>query len=210
MNYFSMEQQIDTVVFDFDGMVYLTNGLFSERFSRDFGVPLDEVSDLFKNEFKDCKRGNLDLRDVLEQKYIQRWGWTKGVDDLLEYWFSDGQLNEEMMSLVGELRGVGVRCVLATDNEKYRMDYMRERLGLGNRFDVIVASHEVGAMKMEDKMLERVVGMCASEPGKALFCDDREKHAGLIEKYGFIPHIYKSIGEFRKVLRGYGVKVGQD
>ncbi len=202
-----MAAQIEAIVFDFDGMVYLTDERFSERFSRDFNVPIEEVAELFKNEFQDCQRGKLDLKSVLQQKYLSRWNWNKGIDPLFDYWFSDGKLNEDIVGLIRELRRKGIKCVLCTNNDKYRIEYLKDNIHLDDLFDDIVASYEVSALKTEDRMLQAVTERCGSKPGKILFCDDKESHVQILEKQGFLLHIYKGLAQFKTVLSEYGIEV---
>ncbi len=79
---------IKIVVFDVDGIVIRREMYFSQRFSREFGVPIEEILPFFENEFQLCLTGKADLKKEIS-KYFGRWGWKKSIDELFSYWFSN-------------------------------------------------------------------------------------------------------------------------
>ena len=72
--------------------------------------------------------GKADIKDALK-KYLPPWGWKKSADEFLEYWFKfDSVLNREMLKSIKDLRKSGIKCYLATNNEKYRVEYFENVL----------------------------------------------------------------------------------
>lgn len=197
---------IKAIVFDLDGMIYLTKEMFSTRISRDLDIPLEDVLDFFKKHFGKCKRGRKDLKEELE-KYISRWGWKKGLDALLEYWFKDGKLDREMIDLISELKQKGIVCVLCTDNEKYRVEYLKRNHGIDRIFDIIVASCETGYMKPERGIFDEILETTGLPADQIIFCDEKEKNVKVAEEFGFIPLLYKGLEDFRKKLAVAGIKL---
>jgi len=132
---------------DCDGVVILRDKYFSQRYAEEFGVPAAEILKFFKNEFVACETGKADLKQEI-QKYLQDWKWQKSADDLLSYWFNaESSVNREVLGLVTDLRKAGVFCVLSTNQEKYRMEYLWERLQLKHAFDGRLSSVDAGALK---------------------------------------------------------------
>jgi hypothetical protein len=50
-------KSIKGIIFDLDGMVYLTNELFSDRFPREFGLKHADVVDFLRSIFLIVKMG---------------------------------------------------------------------------------------------------------------------------------------------------------
>ena len=88
-------------LFDADGVVIKKRTKpFSVRFSEDYGVSADLVSEFYKNEYQLCAVGKADLKTAIV-KYLSRWNWTKSVDELLEYWFdAERELDNNVVSLI--------------------------------------------------------------------------------------------------------------
>lgn len=191
---------IKAIVFDFDGMVFITKEFFSDRLNRDFGINKDDIIEFFKTEFDDCKRGKLDMKEVLEGKYLQKWKWNKSIDELFEYWFSDGVLNQEMINLISELKKKGIKCILCTSNEKHRMDYVNRKFGFNEIFDEIVYSFEVGELKPDKAIFDAILDKSGFVPEEILYCDDKEKNVDYGKKLGFKVHLFKDFEEFKRDL----------
>jgi HAD superfamily hydrolase (TIGR01509 family) len=190
---------VKAIVFDLDGMVYLTTEMFSTRYAREFNLDPEIMVPFFKNQLAACQKGEMDLKEELD-KVLETWKWTGTVDELLDYWFDDGQLNDHMLPLISELKEKGVLCGLCTNNEKYRLKYLKEKYDLGNVFDFIVTSYETGHLKPEKEIFDTVLEKINLSAGSVLVCDDKEKHVETLSAWEFVPYIYKNQEEFEKKL----------
>lgn len=197
---------IKAVVFDLDGMTYLTDELFSSRFSREFNISHDKVMDFFKNYFEDCQKGKIDTKEAIE-KYLPKWGWTKGVDKLFEYWFENGKLNEKMIRLIEKLKQKGIICILCTNNEKYRIQYLKEKFKINKIFDHIVASCDIGARKPNKKIFEKITEITELSPSEIVFFDNKKECVGEAIKFGFKAHLYINIENFIRELDKLDVNI---
>jgi putative hydrolase of the HAD superfamily len=197
---------IKAIVFDFDGMVYHVDELFSTRISKEFNIPFEDVAEFFKNEFSKCQSGELDMRDVL-QKYIPRWGWKKDVNAMLDYWFEDGYLDPEMVELVSKLKKLGIICALCTNNEIYRLNYLKEKHKINEIFNPIIASCEVGFRKPDPKIFDELIKALSVDANEILFCDDKVEFEETAREMGFIPHTYKNIENFKEKLAELEIKI---
>ena len=101
----------------------------------------------FETDFLECQQGKKDLKQALAP-YIEGSEWKHGIEELLRFWFRhDSQLNEELLHTVAELRKKGDICCLATNQEKYRSQYIRENMGFTRLMDKIYVSCEIGHKK---------------------------------------------------------------
>ena len=118
---------IKIFLFDADGVVIIPSERFSDRFSREFNVDYEEkIPPFFENDFEPCLTGRADLKEIIKP-YLKRWGWKKSVDELLEYWFeNENHIDERVIEVIKKLRAIGIKCYLATNQEKYRTQYLRK------------------------------------------------------------------------------------
>jgi putative hydrolase of the HAD superfamily len=190
---------IRCIVFDFDGMVYLTKEKFSDRLVRDFNIPAEEIKKFFQTEFANCQLGTADLKAEL-QKRLETWKWQGTVDELLEYWFSDGNVDEEVLAFVADLRSRGIKCLICTNNEKYRLNYLRKKYNLDEKFDGIVASYEVNARKPDERIYQNVAEIAQLLPEEIMICDDKEENLKILCDRGFASFQYGDFESFKKKI----------
>ncbi len=180
------------ILFDADGVVLKKQKeYFSVRFARDYGAPLDEVTDFFKNKYRECQDGKADLKEELKE-LLPKWGWDKGTDAFLEYWFTtDVEVDKEVMKVIATYRSKGVKCYLATDQEKYRAEYLRRRLDLNNQFDGLFFSYELGAGKSEPKFFEQILHRLDIPAGEIAYRDDDKKNVEVAKALGIEAKFYE-------------------
>lgn len=129
----------------------------------------DFVADLFETE-KPALRGEEALADGVA-RVLARHRVDRSVEQVLGLWdrFTP---DEDAWRVVDDLRGRGVRCVLATNQQDVRVRIMRERLRYDDRVDAAYYSSEVGAMKPDPEYFERVLAAEGVPAQRALFVDD--------------------------------------
>jgi putative hydrolase of the HAD superfamily len=182
---------IKTIIFDTDGMVIRGEMYFSERLSKNFGIPPEKVIPFFKNEFQLCLTNKADLKEELK-KYLPQWKWGKSVDVLLEYWFkNETAIDKQVIESIMDLRNKGIKCYLGTNNEKYRMQYLINKLGLGNFFDGIFSSAHIGYLKPQQEFWQSIYEQLG-KPNKEeiLVWDNDEKNITSAENFGFQAKLY--------------------
>jgi len=182
------------ILFDADG-VTLKKGTeyFSEKFAREYDAPLDEITEFFKHEFRECQTGKRDLKKELEER-LPKWGWDKSVDEFLEYWFeSDVHIDEKVIGKIRELRAQGVICCLATDQEKYRAQYLHDRLG--NEFEHLFFSYELGHTKNEQGFFMEAAHQLDVEPKDMRYWDDDKKNIEVAKELGIDARFFKTIDD---------------
>ncbi len=184
---------VKIIVFDADGMV-ITGERFSSRFSRTHNIPMKKLDEFFDNEFKDCIIGKKDLKKAIAP-YLQKWNYSGTTEELLYFWHAESyRTDPEIIAAIKTARTKGIYCVLATNQEKYRLAYMKNEMGLSRVFDDIIASCEVGEKKPKptflDALMERLpVGTNKKE---VLYFDDREDNIVIAKDYGLSARLYST------------------
>jgi len=184
------------ILFDADGVV-LKKGTeyFSERFAREYGAPNDELRAFFKNEFRLCQTSKADLKEELSKR-LPGWGWQKSVEDFLDYWFvSDVVLDEAVLREVEKYRAQGVECYLTTDQEKYRAQYLLNKLE--GKFDGFWFSCDLGFQKSEPEFFVEVLRKLDGrfEPSEIRYFDDDQKNVDTAKSLGIDAHFYRDTND---------------
>lgn len=188
------------IIFDADEVVIKREMYFSQRLARDFDIPEEKIMEFFRKEYKDCAVGKADLKKVLK-KYIDDWGWKGSVDDLLKYWFEgEREIDKEMAHEIKSLRAKGYICCLATNNEIYRTKYLVDEVGLGNLFDHIFSSSEVGHLKSENEFWKYVEKKLESNLDDIIVWDSDEKNIKKVSELGMKGFLFKDMKDFREKM----------
>lgn len=119
-------------------------------------------------------RGEVPFRTALARLLDEHPDVTAGVDDLLGLW-EQVERDEEALHLVAEVAASGVRCVLATNQQDHRKEYLRRTFGYDDHFEQSFYSCDLGAMKPEPAYFERVLAALGTDPreaGEVGFVDD--------------------------------------
>ncbi len=192
---------VRAILFDADGVVLkkYKEYFVSQFFAREYKAPTDEVNAFFAGDFRTCQRGKLDLKVELA-KHLSRWNWPNGVDAFLEYWFtSDVAIDTEVMKEVEKIREKGFKCYLASDQEKYRANYIMERLNLKNKFDDYFFSYQLGYMKSEPEYYKEIFKVTGLKPEEFIYFDDDQKNVDVANYLGINAHFYTNIDDLKRI-----------
>ena len=191
---------IKGILFDADGVI-INSEKFSVPYQKKFNVHVDEITPFFKGEFKECIVGRADLVKII-QPWLQKWKWKGSAEEFLEFWFkAEHNVDEKIIELIITLRKAGIRCYLATNQEKYRIKYIKEQMGFEELFDEVFASAEIGHKKPDIKFYEFILNKIKKEynilPNEIMFFDDTPQHVEEARKLKIDAYIYKNFKEFK-------------
>lgn len=196
-----MRDDIEAVIFDADGVAIEFEGIFSEWFAQQQGISVDELRPFFQHEFKACLKGEADLKEVVTP-YLPAWNWKGSVDAFLKEWFEvQNRPNSVVLSTVKQLRGKGIKCYLATNQEKYRSHFIAETMGFLKLFDHCFFSYEMRRVKPQTEYYSYVWDSIQyldfiDDKSTVLFWDDRERNVEAAKEFGFIGLHFTSIKDF--------------
>lgn len=189
------------ILFDADGVVINTD-VFSVQYQKQFGVANEEMLPFFKGIFQDCLVGKADLKEVIEP-YLADWKWNGTVDEFLKYWFkAEHKIDERMIKLIKDLQSKNIKCYLATKQEKYRTEYMRNEMGFDDVFDHIFSSADIGYKKPEQKFFDFIFKWIETKDGfnknEIFFVDDAEENVSAGLEFGIDSMLYQNFNDFEK------------
>ena len=100
--------------------------------------------------------------------YLTKWNWKKSTVEFLDYWFkTEHKIDKNMVKIINDLKKIKVKCFLATNQEKYRIDYMVNKMGFSSLFNNIYASCQLGYKKSQ-KSFYQILAMHEDMPALIL------------------------------------------
>ena len=191
------------ILLDADGVVIRPRQkYFSEKFSEDYGVPIEKILPFFKCDYKRAATGEIDIKDVLPD-YLAKWGWKGTVDEFLQYWYEgERDVDERVLRVVRGIRQSGSRVYLASDNEAGRAKYLMEEVGLQDEFDGAFFSSSLGVTKSQSDFFEMIADKLRVKPSQIDYWDDDPENVEVASGVGINANTYDDFEVFkRKVSR---------
>ncbi len=192
------------VLFDADGVLTLSEEVFSVVYARSRGLDSEPFKQFFRNDWKPIVTGKVDLKESIEAN-PDLWQWHGKTDDLLKYWFETEDVrNEELITVIRKLRKAGIPCYLATEQEKYRAEYM-ENVMFKGLFDGYFVTAALGVSKNDPKFFELVVEKLEQnhrnvQPHDITFFDDSQSKVDAANAAGINGQLYKNVSQVQALL----------
>jgi putative hydrolase of the HAD superfamily len=190
------------LLLDLDGLVIRPrHKYFSEKYSEEYGIPLEIILTFFKGEYKRSAIGEVDIKEVLPE-YLTKWDWKGTVDEFLKYWFvGEKDVDEKVLEVVRGLRQKGVKVYLVSNNEVRRAKYLMEDVGLVKEFDGSFFSCNLGVTKSDPKFFEKVVKGLHVRPGEVEYWDSDPKNVDVAKSVRIRGRVYESFEEFEESMK---------
>jgi putative hydrolase of the HAD superfamily len=189
-------------LFDIDGV--LNNAeMFSVRYSEKYNVSLDLLLPFFKNQFKQCLIGELDLKEEL-MKVLPEWGYKGTLEDLLEFWFA-GEINPNntVIKAVDKIKQSGIKLVGGTNQEKYRTAYLVEHLALDTLFNKVYSSSAIGVKKPNKEFYDYIAKDQGVELNEIIYWDDDLENVEAAKSFGIEAYQYTDDNSFLEQVAKY-------
>lgn len=196
---------IKALIFDIDG-VLINSEKLSKKFAREYNIPLKDILPFFDGPFNDCILGKADLKEAITP-YLRSWGWKKGVDKFLDYWFSvEHIMNQELIDCIQNYRKEGIKCFVATNQEKHRAEYIFNKMGFADSFDKFYFSSNLGHKKPDSDFFAKVVNdLGGIRKEEILFWDDAPENIAGAKEFGINAELFTSFPDFKRRIKVYSL-----
>ncbi len=196
------------VLFDVTG-VLIDSDLFSVQYAKSSDVEHSTIKAFFEGPYLECITGKRDLKEELA-KWLSAWKWSGSVDSFLNYWFTSEQhINMDVMNTVAALKKQGILCCIATNQEKYRQEYINKTLGFEKMFMHIFCSCDIGYKKPQQEFYQYVIKQLDQKYGirtnEILFFDDTEDNVAAAIHEGIQARVYTGYESLKQSLDEYGL-----
>lgn len=195
---------VKAILFDADGVLTLPEEMFSIMYSKSHGLDPMPFENFFKTEWQDFVMGNRDLKEHIRNN-PSLWQWDGTPEELLELWFKSEDIrNNEMIDLVERVRNSGTPCYLATEQEKYRGEYMKNVM-FKDLFDGYFVTAELGLKKSDLRFFDKIIEILNKnglnvKANEVLFFDDSQSKVDAARTIGINAHLFTGVQKFKEVL----------
>ena len=101
------------------------------------------------------------------------------------------KINFELIENIKELRKSKIKCVLATNQEKYRLEYMKKEMEFETIFDKIYSSNFIGFKKPDIEYYKYILDDLDENPNNITFYDDRRENVESAKLLGINAILYR-------------------
>ncbi|MEX0703903.1 MAG: HAD family phosphatase [Planctomycetales bacterium] len=110
-----------------------------------------------------------------------------------------------MVELLDELKSAGQRLVLFSNTCASHVEFVRREFDFLERFDALVLSYEVQAIKPEEKMFAAARAALGHPPEECFYTDDVPEYVREARELGFDAEVFTGVEELRRQLERRGV-----
>ncbi len=187
-------------LFDTDG-VLVHSEMWSVEYSRRMWLSPNTMKPFFSGIFQECIIGKADLQEVIVP-YLKEWKWKWNPDKYLHAWFDfENKPDKLLIEKIQKLRKNWAKCYVATNQENYRLAYLRKNMAFETFFDGVFCSAEIGYKKPQKEFYTHIVSTLDVEPDNIVYFDDDEKNILSSKELGIKWIIYQNISDYTSFLR---------
>jgi putative hydrolase of the HAD superfamily len=187
---------IEAVLFDFGGVLTTPVWDSFSAFCRAEGLDPDAIKDLFRSDPEALALlRRLEIGDISERDFERRFGERLGLENrerLIDSMFEGMKPLDTMVTAVRDLRLGGVRTGLLSNS--WSTDHYDREL-LGELFDDVVISAEVGLHKPQPEIYRLAAERIGSAPEACVFVDDLRENCEGAEAVGMTAVRHREPGE---------------
>lgn len=196
-----MSSKVKYILLDFDGVIS-PGRYFSEIYSEKFDVDINILLPFFENKKPLTNVEKADLKDLLKEE-LDTWQWKGTVDELVDFWMhADSDIDERVVDIAKKIQATGIKIYLATDQDKYRTQFIWNERKLKDWLDGKFASHEVGFEKGNPEFFKSVMeSLNVTDPQELILVDDSSSKIESAKKVGLQTYHYKDFEEFANFVK---------
>ena len=179
------------VFFDFDGVLTTDkNGTTSicKYISRTVKIDCNAFETAYRRYNERLSSGQLMHRDIWD--YICKELHTDIPYDCLFRSFIHTPIDNDMIRLVKQLRGCGLKTGMITDNKRDRIDAIMAYYNWYHLFDAVTVSADIGSGKSHIDIFNSACNNVAVTPNESIFIDNSEKNLLIPQKMGMHTFLY--------------------
>jgi len=189
-----MKKNYKYILFDTDWVLVHAEP-WSIRFTREYWVTAD-MQIFFRWIFQDCIIGKADLMEVLPP-YLSEWWWRWIVEEYLRNWFESEDLPDtNLIGHIQKLRKEWIKCYVATNQEKYRLAYLRNEMKFDEYFDWIFCSAEMWLKKPQKEYFQYILNVLNIPSDEVLYFDDSLENIEIASSLWIHGFHYQNISDF--------------
>jgi putative hydrolase of the HAD superfamily len=185
-------------------LVFHDNALLFARLGARAGLlPEEAARRLTGAGWTAANRGLLDAEGI-RQDVCRALGVDLPMAEFAPLWSSHFTPHDAVLPRVEGLVG-RVKLVLVSNTNALHVAYVKPRLPLLSRFDALVMSCEVGAVKPEPRIFQLALERAGCAPDEAAFFDDLPEFVEAANALGIRGHLFTDAATFDTQLKALGL-----
>ncbi len=196
------------VVFDLGGVLTVAPFAAVEIYGSELGLPPGVMSSYFRGDpqFSALEVGAITAREFFKSVCVrteERYGCRVDIRRLAAAAEEGGNLNDDMVDLVRELRRAGFAIGLLTNNVKEAQNW-RDALPF-ELFDAVVDSSAVGLRKPDPAIYRETLDRLGRAGAETVFVDDFEENLPPAADFGMATVLFEHARQCRTALPTRGI-----
>lgn len=198
-----------TMLFDLGNvLVHFSHERMYTQIGQICGLPQAEIRSLIEVSglgvaFECGRISEREFHQRLEQQLkreIDLEGLRHAVADIFE-------LNTPMMPVLARIREAGYRLVLLSNTNETHIAWIRDHFAVLDRFDALVLSYEVGAVKPDDAIYRAALDAIGCDPAECFYTDDIPLYVDQARTHGLQAEVFTGADDLWRHLQERGVNV---
>ncbi len=177
-------EKIQHILFDVDG-VLLKSWEWQRILEKNYGISPTITKEFYKGPFLDCLIGKKDLYTELTP-FLNKWNLDLKTEVFVKKWFeADSTINNSVVELLNQFGIAFENMSIATNQERYRTEYIWNDMGFSKYFKSIYSSVNIGYTKPDFMFFKYIHNDLDLQPENILFIDDSLLNIESAKKLGW-------------------------
>lgn len=161
-----------------------------------------DIAYFFNNDYRQCQLGENDLIQSLP-RYLEKWGWQLSTEEFIRFWFeTDLVVNKNLEKLMADLYKINVPVYVASNQEKYRAEFLDKNLTLLSKVRRVFYSYKYGCLKSDPQFFTRVQSELRIDSANLIYVDNNVENLDVAESLGWITYRFTSEVDCCDYIRG--------
>ncbi len=203
------DRAIAGVVFDMGGVLTVDPFLACRGYAVELGLAADTFVDLLRGPvFAEVETGQRAVRDFLKfacRDVAERFDVLVDIRRLADCLASGQRVRPEMVALIGELAGEGVKVGVLTNNAKEARSWWTSGVLPVESFAAVIDSSEVGMRKPDPAIFGLAADRMECRADELLYFDDSEENVEGAVAAGLIAVLFDGPDACRRVCAMNGL-----
>jgi putative hydrolase of the HAD superfamily len=144
-------------------------------------------------------------RESIAAALVERVGDLEGAERVVEEWDAyRGEIVPEVLAFLADVRAAGIPIALCTNaTDDVRADL--ERFGLGDAFDAVLSSAELGLAKPHPEFYAQACAAVDTPPRDCLFVDDQIRNVAGARAAGLLAYRFSGLDDLAYLRRAFAL-----
>lgn len=193
---------LKAAIFDLNA-IFLQSEKLSERFERDFGVPITEFLPKLSEIMDKVRQPGAGNAFTYWEPALKMWSVHLSEPEFWDYWFKGEKPSEKMIAFARELRAKGIKVFMLSNNFKERAEYYGQYPWIHEAVDKVYFSWQTGFIKPDPEAWKLVLFENNLKPEECIYFDDQEKNVKAAEAVGIKSFLFTDEAELEVTVRHF-------